>query len=136
MRPDAKKIVKISSLIVLFLFILVYAFIRSWGLIFGLKIKNVSISNGATYTESLLNVTGNAKHAVLLTLNDREISINQKGDFNETISLLPGYNTISLKAKDKFSNSDEKNYQLIYKLENNIINNNVENTVSAEPANQ
>lgn len=136
MRPDAKKILKIVSFSALFLFILVYAFIRSWGLVFGVKIKNVNISNGATYTESVLNITGNAKHAVLLILNDREISLNQQGNFNETISLLPGYNTISLKAKDKFGNSDEENYQLIYKLENNNNNNNLESTVSAEPANQ
>lgn len=114
MRSDAKKIFKIGSLIVLFLFIIVYAFIRSKGLIFGVKIKNVNIENGAKVTESILNLTGNAKNAVNLTLNDREISINQAGNFNETISLLPGYNTITLKAKDKFGNSDQEDYQLIY----------------------
>jgi hypothetical protein len=117
MRSDAKKLFKIGLIVILFLFILIYAFIRSKGLIFGVKIKDVNLTNGATVTEDIINLTGNAKNAINLTLNDREISINQAGNFNETISLLPGYNTITLKAKDKFGNSDEENYQLIYKQE-------------------
>jgi hypothetical protein len=84
--------------------------------LFGVDIKKVNIENGATFTESsILNITGNAKNAIYLSLNDREISINEQGNFNETISLLPGYNTITIVAKDKFGNSDEENYQLIYK---------------------
>jgi hypothetical protein len=114
MQHNAKKILKISSFVFLFLFILIYIFFRSKDLIFGVQIKNVNLTNGAKVTESVQKITGNAKNATNLTLNDREISIDQQGNFDETISLLPGYNVINIKAKDKFGNSDEKNYQLIY----------------------
>jgi len=116
MRSDAKKILRILLLIILFLFIIIYAFFRSKDLIFGVKIKNVNLNNGVKVTENIQKITGNAKNAIGLTLNDREISIDQQGNFNETISLLPGYNIINIKAKDKFGNSDEKNYQLIYSV--------------------
>ncbi|MFA6273674.1 MAG: hypothetical protein WC662_00760 [Candidatus Paceibacterota bacterium] len=114
MNQDAKKILKIILISVLFLFIIIFAFYRSKNLIFGVKIKNVNIINNAKVTESIQTITGNAKNATSLILNGREISINQQGDFNETISLLPGYNVINIKAQDKFGHVDEKNYKLIY----------------------
>ena len=112
-RILSKKIVKISVLYVFFLLIIVYAIFRSHDLIFGVKIKNVNIIDGVKVENSVLQVTGNAKNAINLTLNGREISINQEGGFNETIALLPGYNIINIKAQDKFEYIDEKNYKLI-----------------------
>ncbi|MBY0376616.1 hypothetical protein K2P96_01450 [Patescibacteria group bacterium] len=115
MNSDAKKILKIGTLSIFFLFILIYAFSRSYSLITGVKIKNVSIQDGTTLTQSELKVSGNAKNALNLTLNGREISVDLQGNFNETIALLSGYNIVTLKAVDKFGNTDEKDYKLIYK---------------------
>lgn len=114
MTTDIKKILQIGGLIVFFLFIAVYAFFRSEDIIFGVKIKDVSITDGAKIETAILKVTGNADNAINLTLNGREISINQNGDFNETIALLSGYNIINITAKDKFGYIDEKNYKIIY----------------------
>jgi len=114
MDRDAKKILKITSLSVFFLFIIIYAFFRSYDLILGVKIKRLNIVDGAKVTESVTEIKGNAKNAINLTLNGREISIDQKGDFSETIALFPGYNILNLQAQDKFGNKDEKNYKLIY----------------------
>ena len=114
MNASVKKITKIAILCLFFLFIIVYAFFRSHDLIFGVKIKNVDIVDGAVFTDSVLQVTGNAKNAINLTLNGREISIDQEGNFNEVVALLLGYNVISIKAIDKFGYGDEKNYKLIY----------------------
>lgn len=123
MNQDAKKILKIISIFVLFLFIVIYAFFRSKDLIFGVQIKNVNLavpeallmenSISKASGENILKVTGNAKNAINLALNGREISVNQQGDFDETIALLSGYNVIEIKAQDKFGNIDEKNYKVI-----------------------
>ena len=115
MNQNTKKIVQISSLSIFFLLIFIYAFFISKDLIFGVKIKNVNLVDGGTVTENIIKISGNAKNATELTLDGREISVDQKGNFNETIALLLGYNIINLKAKDKFGNTDEKNYKLIYK---------------------
>ena len=114
MNTDAKKILKIVGLSVFVLFIVIYTFFTSRDLIFGVKIKDVNIIDGTKATDSILKITGNARNAIVLTLNDRPISIDQKGNFNETIVLLSGYNVISIKAKDEFGNNDEKDYKLIY----------------------
>ncbi len=114
MQNDAKKILKIVALSIFLLFIIVYAFFRSKDLIFGVKIRDVNIVDGSKVTDNILKITGNAENAINLTLNDRTISIDQKGNFNETFILLPGYNVINIKAKDEFGNSDEKNYKLMY----------------------
>ena len=113
MDMNAKKIAQIAGLSVFFLLIVIYAFFRSHDLIFGVKIKNVNITDGTKVADSVLNVTGNAENATHLTLNGREISIDEKGGFGETIALLPGYNIINIKAEDKFGYIDEKNYQII-----------------------
>ena len=114
MNSNVKKIVKIGGLSLFFLIIIIYAFFRSKDLIFGVKIRDVNLTNGSTVTESVLNIKGDAKNAIYLSLDGREISVDQNGNFNETIALLPGYNIINITAADKFGYVDEKNYQLIY----------------------
>ncbi len=113
MNQNTKKIT-IGSLSVFFLIIIFYALFVARSLIFGVEIRNVSITNGETVKESALRVTGNAKHAINLTLNGREISIDQEGNFDETVTLLLGYNVIQIKAEDKFGLTDMKNYQLMH----------------------
>ena len=107
-----------SGLIVFFILIFVFAFFRSKDLIFGVQITNVSlngspIQSGTTIPSAGIKLTGNAKNAIKLILDGREISIDQQGNWSETIALLPGYNIINIKAQDKFGNIDEKNYQLM-----------------------
>ncbi len=114
MSFDVKKILKIASLSIFLLFIVSYAFFRSKDLIFGVKIIDVNIMDGEKIEDNILNITGNAKNAIKLTLNDRIISIDQEGNFSETIVLNKGYNVISVEAKDKFGNGDEKNYKLMH----------------------
>ena len=109
MTQDAKKIAKIISISALSLLIIIYALSRSRDLIFGVKIRNVTLRP----SENIIRLEGNAKNAINLTLDGREISIDQGGNFDETIALLPGYNIVSISALDKFGNRDEKSYQLI-----------------------
>lgn len=115
MNISAKKILKIAALSVLFIFIASYAFFNARDLILGVKIKDVKLVQGADSDINILKITGNAKNAKILTLNGREISIDQQGNFEETIVLLLGYNILTLKAEDKFGYKDEKDYQLIGK---------------------
>lgn len=114
MNSNAKKIIKIGGLSIFFILIILYAILGSKDLIFGVKIKNVNLVDGVTIAENIIKLTGTAKNAVNLTLNGREISVDQDGNFSETIALLLGYNIINIKAKDQFGYVDEKNYKLIY----------------------
>ena len=114
MEQLAKKILKIAGFSIFSLLIATYAIFGSYDLIFGVKIENVNLVDGAKVTDNITEVKGNAENAILLTLNGREISIDENGNFKETIALLLGYNIINIKAQDKFGYIDEKNYKLIY----------------------
>jgi hypothetical protein len=109
-----KKIMQIAGLFVFFLSIIFYGFFVSKDLIFGVRIKNVNIVDGSSVTDNIIKIKGTAKNAIKLILDGREISVDQAGNFNETIALLPGYNIISIEAQDKFGKVDEKNYKLMY----------------------
>ena len=115
MNINAKKILKITSLSVLFIFIIIYAIFNAKNLILGVKIRNVIITPGIGNEINIVKISGNAKNAKNLTLQGREISIDQNGNFNETLALLLGYNIITITAEDKFGYKDEKNYQLMGK---------------------
>jgi len=119
MTYNTKKISQITALSIFFILIIVYALFGSKNLIVGVKIKNVNIGglaaqSGMKIENNVEEITGNAINAINLTLNGREISIDENGNFNETIALLSGYNIINIKAQDKFGYVDEKNYKLVY----------------------
>jgi hypothetical protein len=119
MQNQTKRNLKLAIISVFFLFIVIFIFFNSRNIIFGVKIKNVNINSAPAIenmkvADSVMKITGKAKNAVNIKLNGREISIDQKGNFDETISLFLGYNLVNIKAQDKFGNVDEKNYQLIY----------------------
>ena len=103
-----------GSIITFSLFIVIYAFFQSKYLIFGVKIKDINIENQTSFTTNSFEIKGNAKHAVEVILNGREISIDKEGNFKESLALNEGYNIVTLKAKDKFGHQDEKNYNLTY----------------------
>ena len=114
---DGKKI-KVAIFAVFFLFIALYGFLRSTDLLFGVKIKKITLNglpaeSGSVLNESVVKISGNAKNAVKLALNGREISVDLEGNFEETIALLSGYNIVSIQATDKFGYMDGENYKLI-----------------------
>lgn len=125
----SKKIIKIGGLSAFFTLIVIYIILGSKDLIFGVRIRNVNLAvpeallvenstSKASGTKfNIIKLTGNAKNAVDLILNGREISVDKQGNFSETIALLSGYNIISIKARDKFEYVDEKNYKLMLKNE-------------------
>jgi len=118
MNKNSRKIIPIIGLSAFFIIIVAYAFFGSHNLIFGVRIKDVNLGDmpaesGIKVENGVLKITGNAVNATNLTINGREISINQDGNFNETITLLEGYNVMNITAKDKFGYVDEKNYKLI-----------------------
>lgn len=112
-NQNARKHFKLILVCTALILIVVYAYFQAHDILFGIKIKNLNLVDGARMDNNVIEIMGNAKNAVKLTLNGREISINDQGDFKETIVLLSGYNVIGIKAKDKFGYEDEKNFRLI-----------------------
>jgi hypothetical protein len=99
-----------------FFFIMIFALSNTRLLSRGVYLSINGIEDGMIYTQSVLNVVGNAKRSAHLTVNGREVTINQSGEFSDTLVLLPGYNIIRISAEDKFGKKTEQIFEVIRKI--------------------
>ena len=101
----------------------------------GPQIDILRPQNGETITESpLIRVQGEARNIAFMELNNKQIDTNEESKFNEPVLLYPGYNVITIFAKDKFGRTVEKQIELVYKGEdsnNNIIENILETATTS-----
>jgi hypothetical protein len=106
------------------LIILGYAYFETKDFARGPVITISEPANGSTIQNSPVNISGYAKNISYISLNDRQIFTDKAGFFNEKLLLYPGYNIISIKAKDRFKRSVESDLEVIY-LNPNLINTNL-----------
>ncbi len=111
-KKSFKSLVGTGLVILFFLFIIIYAKSRTSFLSQGVSLSVENIENGQSFSSQVLELKGTAKRAVLLTINDREVLIDENGEFQETVILNPGLNTLTIEEKDKFDNYKYLEYQL------------------------
>ncbi len=104
----------ISLVTGLILIIGVFSYFKMDFLVKGVQIKARIVRQGDS---ALVQVVGNAKNAIHLKLNGREIFIDKKGNFSEAVYLLPGLSIISIKAIDKFGKKKVKKFEILSKPE-------------------
>ena len=114
-RHSTKKILKVVFISIILLCLIIYTAYEIQRVAFGPKIEILSPKNGALATSSLTEIIGLAKNIKDISLNDRKIFIDEAGNFKEKLLLSPGYNSIIIKANDKFNRKTEKVIELIYK---------------------
>lgn len=85
-----------------------YVLFQSKNLIEGPVLSIVSPQNGETFSNPLITVEGNAKNIRSITLDDRPISVDNKGHFAEKLLLPSGYSIIKLEVEDRFGKTREK----------------------------
>ncbi|MFW5887416.1 MAG: hypothetical protein ACOCUH_01325 [Bacteriovoracia bacterium] len=111
----------IRNLIYLFFVVAIvgYALYNSRIFIAGPQIEIFSPKSGETIEESpLVRIEGEARNISFIELNNRKINTNEENQFNEPVLLYPGYNVITILARDKFDRKVEKQIELVYKGEN------------------
>jgi Glucodextranase, domain B len=102
----------VASCTALFLVIGIFSYMKMAFVLNGVQI-NANIEHGDG--TSLAVVSGKAPNANFISLNGREIFIDKDGSFSEKVALIPGFSVITIDATDKFGNSKEKEFQLVYK---------------------
>lgn len=110
---DGKALIKILVISLLVIVIAGYSYYQSRNLIRGAQIELASPRNGATVLDPLITVSGTAKNISFLSLNDRQIFVDQSGVFKEDLLLSPGYNVWKIEAKDKFGRIVSKRIELM-----------------------
>lgn len=112
--PFTNKSLKIAVIIAISIIAIGYGLISSKTLIKGPEIEITEPKNGETLSKSLISITGIAKNISFITLNDRQIYVDNNGNFKETLLLSYGYNIISIKAYDRFKRKIEERLELVY----------------------
>lgn len=115
MNRNAISILRTSSITILGLVIVGYSLFQAQKLLTGPVIDIYTPQNGATYSQTLIEIEGRARNIAYLNLNDRKIFTDKDGYFKEKLLLSPGYNIIKLDAQDKFKKYTEKRLELILK---------------------
>lgn len=105
------KIEKILAIIIIFVFIL-YSAYESYNLITGPKITILSPENGSSIDNNWFLLEGIAKNVSFISLNDRKIFIDDKGNFKEKLLLPYGYTIIKIDASDRFGKKVNKTLSL------------------------
>jgi hypothetical protein len=112
-----KKLLNSGLIIGLFLFIVIYAHSRTAFLSQGADLEVSNIENGQTITEPVLEITGVAKRATKLTINGKELPIDEFGNFTNTLLFSPGLNLVEIIAEDKYGKGDTLTYEILYQEE-------------------
>lgn len=95
--------------------IVAYSFFQAQKILVGPVINVSTPQNGATYNQTLIEITGQAKNIAYINLDDRQMYTDKDGNFSEKLLLSPGYNVVKLDAWDKFGKQTEKKLQLVLK---------------------
>ena len=104
---------KITALIVIAVGIGLYTFFQGYDLIRGPILEVDSPSSGSVFEEANIEITGMARNISFIYLNEHQIFVDSEGNFTEKLLLLPGYNIMTLRAKDKFNREVKRELHLI-----------------------
>ena len=110
----AKKIVSYFSILLLLIAIVGYGIWRSRDILFGITLSVTGITDGMNTTEPILKFGGLARHVKSISVDGRIVPASENGDWTDTISLLPGYNIITIVATDKFNRIKSDEYRVYY----------------------
>lgn len=98
------------SCVTLFSIIMIFGYEKMFFMFHGVKIEASMVQSADS---PLTIVSGKAEKAIYLSLNGREIFIDKKGNFSESIAVLPGFSVITLSAEDKFGKTAEKKFEMV-----------------------
>lgn len=109
-----RMIIRVTVAIVLLAGIVGYALYESENLLRGPIIVIENPVNGATSNTSVVDIKGMAKNIVRISLNDRNISVDESGVFQEKYALFNGRNIIKVSAEDRFGRLSESFVEILY----------------------
>ena len=114
-RETIKRILVAFAILIVAMVVVGYSYHASHGIIAGPSISITSPQAGETaFATSTVLIEGVALRVQSITLNGRSITIDESGNFSETVLLSPGYNVETLQGIDKFGHVATNQLQLVY----------------------
>ena len=99
-------------LVVLFIIIAFYSIWNGRNLLIGPRINIDSPAQGENILTNPIAIEGTAKNISFISMNGRQIFVDEKGKFKEEIWLLPGENIVEIFGKDRFNKEVRKRLYL------------------------
>ncbi len=107
---NIKKLIGLTAILLL----VVYGVFNARRLIEGPKIEILQPADGYESSSNTVSVKGMVKNATFVSINDRPISIDTSGMFEEDLLLSPGYNIVRIFANDRFKKDTGKEISIYY----------------------
>ena len=99
-------------LVTFFILVALYAYYEGRGLLYGPAIE---IDNRVMeVSEPFITIEGNARRISSLSMNGTSIVVTEDGAFSEGYVLAPGYNRITLSARDRWGKTTERSIEILY----------------------
>ncbi|MBI2476309.1 MAG: hypothetical protein HYV67_03635 [Candidatus Taylorbacteria bacterium] len=92
----------------------IYAYGQSREYIRGPRIVVNQPEDGSVFSAAPIVVAGGTQNVAYITLDGAPIFVDSKGNFREKLLLLPGYNILTIEARDRFGRKVEKTLELVY----------------------
>lgn len=99
------------------LVIVIYAIWRSLNYARGPHITIFEPLDGTSISSSIVTIKGRADRVNKLSLNSQPISMDEQGNFDETVTVFPGVNILTLQANDQFNRSIDSTLHLFGTVE-------------------
>jgi hypothetical protein len=112
-RTHNRRLVKFAGVSILVLAIAAFAMSRSLNYARGPEISIIEPANGATINSPTVIIRGMATRVNKIALNGNPISMDEQGNWNETVVIFSGLNKITVSATDRFGRSIEKTLDLV-----------------------
>lgn len=111
---DIKRNLRAIAIILFFTLFVLYGGFEMVKVFLGPSLTITSPKDLDTSEVNLIDVTGNVARVSYITLNDRQIFADTSGHFDEKLLLLPGYNIITVKVKDRFGKEKQQILHIWY----------------------
>lgn len=114
-RRKVKRMLKVWIAVTAIVIVVGYGAFKAKNLAEGPRLEVSSPTNGYTSRTALVEIKGTAENISFLTLNGAKIFTDESGAYDESILLSPGYNVVTLEAKDRFGRTVTRELQLTYR---------------------
>lgn len=101
-RSKLLNTIKVLFISIVAIFIVSYGFFSAHKYIMGPKISLLKPDNWSLSQNNIIEIEGNIKNANATYINNNVLYIDKNGDFKNRLLLNPGYNVLSIKARDRF----------------------------------
>lgn len=112
-QSKKSKLFKRLFLLTLIVGIVGFVGVEIYPFVHGPQLNLETLSDGTTLTEPLVALQGQARYTKDLFINGSPLATSPDGSFAEKLLLNPGYNVITVSAKDRFGSETNTTYRLM-----------------------